>query len=223
MNLQEFGSWGLAQGSVANPEPNNKYKGQCVSLIQQYLHKVFNKPFKAYGNAKDWETQYPKEYFNKLANNNKLKPGDVLVYGSNYGGGYGHIGLIDANGKFYDQNGVKKLAIGYRDTPFSGYVCILRPKNQNALGLNSGYNVGQTYTLITNVKVRDGAGTNARRKKKSELTTDGQKNALDQENATLKEGTKVTVQEVKNLNGDIWVRIPSGWIAVKYQGNTYLK
>lgn len=223
MNLQEFGSWGLAQGSVANPEPNNKYKGQCVSLIQQYLFKVFNKPFKAYGNAKDWATKYPKEYFNKLANNNKVQPGDVLVYGSNYGGGYGHIGLIDINGKYYDQNGIKKLAIGYRDTPFSGYVCILRPKNQNALGLNSGYNVGQTYTLITNVKVRDGAGTNARRKKKSELTTDGQKNALDQENATLKEGTKVTVQEVKNLNGDIWVRIPSGWIAVKYQGNTYLK
>ena len=169
MNLQEFGSWGLAQGSVANPEPNNKYKGQCVSLIQQYLFKVFNKPFKAYGNAKDWATKYPKEYFNKLANNNKVQPGDVLVYGSNYGGGYGHIGLIDINKKYYDQNGIKKLAIGYRDTPFSGYVCILRPKNQNALGLNSGYNVGQTYTLTTNVKVRDGAGTNARRKKKSEL------------------------------------------------------
>ena len=135
----------------------------------------------------------------------------------------GHIGLIDINKKYYDQNGIKKLAIGYRDTPFSGYVCILRPKNQNALGLNSGYNVGQTYTLTTNVKVRDGAGTNARRKKKSELTADGQKNALDQENATLKEGTEVTVQEVKNLNGDIWVRIPSGWIAGKYQGNTYLK
>lgn len=223
MNLQEFGSWGLTQGSVANPEPNNKYKGQCVSLIQQYLFKVFNKPFKAYGNAKDWEAKYPKEYFNKLANNNKLQPGDVLVYGSNYGGGYGHIGLIDINGKYYDQNGIKKLAIGYRDKPFSGYVCILRPKNQNALGVNSSYNVGQTYTLTTNVKVRDGAGTNARRKKKSELTTDGQKNALDQENATLKEGTKVTVQEVKNLNEDIWVRIPSGWIAAKYQGNIYLK
>ena len=141
-----------------------------------------------------------------------------------YGGGYGHIGLIDVNGRWYDQNGVKKLAIGYRDTPFSGYVCILRPKNQDALGLNSGdYKVGTTYTLTTNVKVRDGAGTDARRKLKSELTEDGQKNALNQTNATLKEGTRVTVQEVKNLNGDIWVRIPSGWIAAKYQGSTYLK
>lgn len=116
----------------------------------------------------------------------------------------------------------KKLAVGYRDTPFSGYICVLRPKNQDALGV-SEYTVGSTYTLTTNVKVRDGAGTNARRKLKSELTEDGQKNALSQENATLKEGTRVTVQEVKNLNGDIWVRIPSGWIAAKYQGAIYLK
>lgn len=224
MNLADFGSWGLAEGSVANPEPNNKYKGQCVSLIQQYLYKVFGKSFKAYGNAKDWATDYPKDYFTKLANNTKPQPGDVLVYGSNYGGGYGHIGLIDVNGRWYDQNGVKKLAIGYRDTPFSGYVCILRPKNHEALGLNTGdYKVGTTYTLTTNVKVRDGAGTDARRKLRSELTADGQKNALNQENATLKERTRVTVQEVKNLNGDIWVRIPSGWIAAKYQGATYLK
>lgn len=224
MNLQEFGSWGLEQGAVANPKPNYKYLGECVSLIQQYLYNVFNKPFAAYGDAKDWATTYPKDYFNKLPNNTKPQPGDVLVYGLNYGNGKGHIGLIDCNGKWYDQNGVKKKAIGYRDTPFSGYVCVLRPKNQSALGLNSGeFKVGTTYTLTTNVKVRDGAGTNARRKLRSELTADGQKNALNQTNATLKSGTRVTVQEVKNLNGDIWVRIPSGWIAAKYQGATYLK
>lgn len=74
MTLAEFGSWGLKEVSVANPEPNNKYKGQCVSLIQQYLYKVFNKPFKAYGNAKDWEYNYPKDYFTKLDKNTKLQP-----------------------------------------------------------------------------------------------------------------------------------------------------
>lgn len=222
MNLQEFGSWGLKQGSVANPAPNYKYKGQCVSLIQQYLYKVFGKSFKAYGNAKDWLTNYPKSYFTKLSKSSKLQPGDVLVYGSNYGGGYGHIGLIDVNGKWYDQNGVKKKAIGYKDKPFSGYVCVLRPKNQDKLGLNE-YKVGSTYTLTTNVKVRAGAGTDARRKKTSELTADGKKHALNQENATLKEGTKVTVQEVKSVDGDTWVRIPSGWICAKYNGDKYLK
>lgn len=222
MNLQEFGSWGLKQGSVANPAPNYKYKGQCVSLIQQYLYKVFGKSFKAYGNAKDWSTNYPKSYFTKLSKSSKLQPGDVLVYGSNYGGGYGHIGLIDVNGKWYDQNGVKKKAIGYKDKPFSGYVCVLRPKNQDKLGLNE-YKVGSTYTLTTNVKVREGAGTDKRRKKTSELTADGKKHALNQENATLKEGTKVTVQEVKTVDGDTWVRIPSGWICAVYNGKKYLK
>lgn len=222
MNLQEFGSWGLKQGSVANPAPNNKYKGQCVSLIQQYLYKVFGKSFKAYGNAKDWSTNYPKSYFTKLSKSSKLQPGDVLVYGSNYGGGYGHIGLIDCNGKWYDQNGIKSKKIAYRDKPFSGYVCVLRPKNQDKLGLNE-YKVGSTYTLTTNVKVRAGAGIDKKRKKTNELTVDGKKHALDQENATLKEGTKVTVQEVKTVDGDTWVRIPSGWIAAKYNGDVYLK
>lgn len=223
MNLQEFGDWGLKQKSVANPAPNNKYKGHCVSLIQQYLYRVFGKSFKAYGNAKDWANNYPKSYFTKLSKSTKLQPGDVLVYGKNYGGGYGHIGLIDCNKKWYDQNGVKKKGIGYKDKPFSGYVCVLRPKNQDKLGLSGEYKVGSTYTLTTNVKVRAKAGTDERRKKTSELTTDGKKHALKQENATLKEGTKVTVQEVKTVDGDTWVRIPSGWICAVYNRDKYLK
>ena len=223
MNLKEFCSWGLKQGSVANPAPNNKYKGQCVSLIQQYLYKVFGKSFKAYGNAKDWASNYPTKYFTKLSKSTKLQPGDVLVYGSNYGGGYGHIGLIDDDGKWYDQNGVKKLAIGTKSKAFSGYVCVLRPKNQDKLGLNTDYKVGSTYTLTTNVKVREGAGTDKKRKKTNELTADGKKHALDQENATLKEGTKVTVQEVKTVDGDTWIRIPSGWVCAVYNGDKYLK
>lgn len=153
MNLAEFGSWGLAQGSVANPAPNYKYKGQCVSLIQQYLYQVFGMQFKARGNAKDWAYNIP-DGFTKLSSNVALKKGDILVYGSNYGGGYGHIGLIDVNGKYYDQNGIKRLAIGYRDNPFSGYICVLRPNNQKKLGLNadrSGNRIAQNGTFTSSV------------------------------------------------------------------------
>jgi hypothetical protein len=159
MNLAEFGSWGLAQGSVANPAPNYKYKGQCVSLIQQYLYQVFGMQFKARGNAKDWAYNIP-DGFTKLGSNIKLQKGDILVYGSNYGGGYGHIGLIDVNGKYYDQNGIKRLAIGYRDNPFSGYICVLRPNNQKKLGLNadrSGNRIAQNGTFtasVNNLNVR---------------------------------------------------------------------
>lgn len=214
MNLADFGSWALKQGSVANPAPNNKYKGQCVSLIQQYLYKVFGKSFKAYGNAKDWATNYPKDYFTKLSKSTKLQPGDVLVYGSNYGGGYGHIALIDVNGKFFDQNGVKKLAVGYRDKPFTGYVCVLRPKNQSKLGLNkttSRYKVGTTYTTQVILKVREGAGTKYDQKKYSELTSNAKANAYSSgvNAGCLKDGTRVTCQAVKNVGNDVWIKIPS--------------
>ena len=225
MNLAEFGDWALAQKSVANPEPNNKYKGQCVSLIQQYLNKVFGKEFKAYGNAKDWADNYPKEYFNKLAPNEKLQEGDVLVYGSNYGGGYGHIALIDINMKFFDQNGIKKGEVAYQDEPFKGYKCILRPTNQKALGITRGYSISisQTYTTQVDLKVRDGAGTDKRWKLRSELTKDGQRNAKNSTNAVLKQGTKVTCLEMREIGKDLWIRIPSGWIAASYNGNTYVK
>ncbi len=143
MNLREFQDWALAQGSVANPAPNYKYKGQCVSLIQQLLYQVLNIPFKARGNAKDWATNADVlSHFNKLPVGTSLKAGDILVYGSNYGGGYGHIGFIDTNGKFFDQNGVKSLAVGYRDNPFSGYVCVLRSKKEIDLGMRS-----ETFTV----------------------------------------------------------------------------
>lgn len=222
MNLAEFEDWALAQKSVANPEPNNKYKGECVSLIQQYLNKVFGKEFKPYGNAKDWEDNYPKEYFNKLSVKEKLQSGDVLVYGSNYGKGYGHIGLIDVNMKFLDQNGVKKEKVAYQNEPFKDYKCILRPKNQEALGIYK-FIVSQNYTIQVNLKVRDGAGVDKRWKLKSELTNDGKKHAINSENAVLKAGTRITCLEVQKNNNNIWVRIPSGWIAAVYEGNIYLK
>ena len=222
MNLAEFGIWALSKGSVANPQQNS-FKGQCVSLIQQYLYQVFGKPFKAHGNAKDWATNYPKDYFTKLSANVALQKGDVLVYGSNYGGGYGHIALIDASGNFFDQNGIKRLAVAYRDKPFSGYIAVLRPINQAKLGLTDRYTVGKTYTTQVDLKVRDGAGTDKRQKNRNELSTDGQKHALAGAMACLKSGTRVTVQEIKNIGNDVWIKIPSGWIAGYYSGKTYVK
>lgn len=153
MNLAEFGSWGLAQGSVANP--NGTYKGQCVSLIQQYLYKVLGVPYRSRGNAKDWATNYPANIFEKLSNQVALQPGDVLVYGKSYGGGYGHIGLIDINGKFYDQNGVKRKAVGYRDQPFKNYVCVLRPKDQSKLKRQDNQQSGRTRVFAVKTNIRE--------------------------------------------------------------------
>lgn len=85
------------------------------------------------------------------------------------------------------------------------------------------YTVGKTYTTQVELKVRTGAGTNYAQKKKSQLTADGQKNALSGTYAVLKKGTKVTVQQVKAVGNDIWLKIPSGWIAGYYNGNIYVK
>lgn len=82
---------------------------------------------------------------------------------------------------------------------------------------------GKVYTTQVNLNVRDGAGTNSRQKNRNELTDDGKKHAVNAEVAVLKAGTRVTCLEVKNIGNDIWIRIPSGWVAGYYQGKEYIK
>lgn len=227
MNLEQFGSWALGQGSVANPEPNNKYKGECVSLVQQYLYQVFGKPFKAYGNAKDWIDNYPSEYFNKLNATVGYQKGDVLVYGVDRGNGYGHMGIIDCNNKWLDQNGIKKKAVAYQDKPFAGYKCILRPKNQDALGLEKDkFNVGTVYTTQVELYIRDAAGTDKQIKQVKDITVNAKEHAKFQDsnrNAILNAGTRVTCMDTQKIGNDIWIKIPSGWIAGYYEGKDYVK
>lgn len=84
------------------------------------------------------------------------------------------------------------------------------------------YEVGKTYTLQTELNVRTGAGTNFAKKLWSQLTTSG-KASDKNKNGALDAGTKVTCQEVKKVGKDIWIRIPSGWIAAFYGNKYYVK
>ena len=120
-SLQTFREWAITQGQVANPTVNT-YRGQCVSLIQQYLYQVFNIPFAPRGHAKD----FVPPTFARIATS-ELRPGDIVRYGAAYGGGYGHIGLIDDEGKYLDQNGVVAMRIGRRDKPFGYINAVFRP------------------------------------------------------------------------------------------------
>lgn len=90
---------------------------------------------------------------------------------------------------------------------------------------SASFTVGKNYTLIYDMKVRAGAGTDTAWKKRSELTADGQKNAYTTNNyAVLKYGTVVTVLEVvKKSDSEVWIRIPSGWIAAVYGGQQNIK
>lgn len=122
MNLKEFESWALAQKSVGNPTAEGSYKGECVSLVQQYLNKVHGLEFKARGNAKDW-VNIVIDGFNRYAPDNTLKPGDIIVYDW---GRYGHIAIVTADGKSLEQNKNGNRVITVGDvTP--GYVMIHRP------------------------------------------------------------------------------------------------
>ena len=125
MNLKEFEKWALEEKSVGNPTPEQSYKGECVSLIQQYLSTVHNISFKARGNAKDW-SEIKIEGFTKLKSIDKsliLHAGDILVY--NYGK-YGHLSLITTDGKMLDQNKNGNRKIAESDIDFN-YACVHRP------------------------------------------------------------------------------------------------
>jgi len=88
----------------------------------------------------------------------------------------------------------------------------------------TGYTVGKTYTLKSNMYVR--TEPRGRKKTLAELTADGRKHAYKDGAgaALLKKGTKVTAQGVKeNEDGSVWLKIPSGYIcAVNSGGKVYI-
>lgn len=84
------------------------------------------------------------------------------------------------------------------------------------------YQVGKTYTLQVELKVRTGPGTKYAAKSHSQLTADGQKHDTDRDGA-LDKGTQVTCQQISKDGSDIWIKAPSGWLAAYYQGNVYIK
>lgn len=88
---------------------------------------------------------------------------------------------------------------------------------------NFSYEVGKTYKTTVNLKVRTGAGTNFPQKLYKDLTFNAKLHSFKQNFAVLKAGTKVTCLEIKKVENNIWLRIPSGWIAGYYQGKIYVE
>lgn len=237
----------LGGGSLSFNEWINKYLGkktdwdgvygvQCVDLIDAFIDRCLGLKKGFWGNAKNWWTErnssrWLKNNFKFVVptyKNGELQPGDIGIRTS---GAYGHIFIVKestSNGKikYYDQNYEGTGAgMTLREKPYTSVYIngVLRPKNQSPFKISNSYKVGCTYTLTSNVKVRTGAGTNYSQKKRKELTVDGQKNSLNQTYAVLKSGTKVTAQQIKTVGSDVWIRIPSGWIAAQYKGDKYVK
>ena len=122
--LESFRKWAVNKKSVSNPTVNpwNWYKGECVSLVQQYLNQVFGVPYKARGHAKD----FVPPTFKHMSPKTKLKPGDIVRYGSRFGGGYGHIEIIADNGRALGQNRHFDHKV-HLEGVLSGYSDVYRP------------------------------------------------------------------------------------------------
>lgn len=210
---------------------------QCVDLVKQYLNKVFGIKPGSWGNAKDYYEDYNsnktlKANFTRIANTPEFVPkkGDIVVWGTGLGNKYGHIAIATGEGTTsyfysYDLNWNGKTVKKVKHT-YKGFLGVLRAKDQEKITgtINKvKFTVGKTYTTQVNLKVRTGAGTDKSQKKTSQLTGDGQKNALKQELAVLKKGTKVTCKAVKNIDDEVWIQIPSGWIAGYYNKKQYVK
>ncbi len=90
-----------------------------------------------------------------------------------------------------------------------------------ASGAGASYTVGREYTLQVELRVRTGAGTGCAAKSHSQLTADGRRHDRDGDGC-LDAGTVVTIQEVKNVGNDVWIKAPSGWMAAYYNGKKYI-
>lgn len=85
------------------------------------------------------------------------------------------------------------------------------------------YTPGKVYTVSVRsaLNVRKGPGKNYDKVKYANLSPDGKKHAYL--NGALKNGTKVTVIEVKVVGGSTWIKIPSGWICAVDDGKVLVK
>jgi len=105
MNQKQAVDWLNAQiGQYLDFDGN--YGAQCFDLFNFYYQALTGRnPYSdGYGveGAKDIWT-VPTDLFDKIPDSNTLVPqgGDILIYGSNWGGGYGHVECVlssDANG-----------------------------------------------------------------------------------------------------------------------------
>lgn len=144
-----------------------------------------------------------------VKNGQRVNKGQVLGYMGNTGysnGAHLHWEVRDKNNNTIDP------------TP---YLDADLPDNKPS----SDYKVGTTYTTQVILKVRSGAGTNYPQVPYEKLTPNAKLHAYSSgaNKGCLKEGTKVTCQEIKHEGNNTWIRIPSGWIAAKYDGKVYVK
>jgi len=95
MTFKQFLSQYNGQQKVGNTPEN---KGQCVGLVSVWMD-TFSIPH-VWGHAKDLYANAPLAYFDKIPNSETAVPkeGDIVMWNSNMGGGYGHTAISTGTG-----------------------------------------------------------------------------------------------------------------------------
>lgn len=183
------------------------------------------------GNAKTW---YPKgESYDGYKRGQTPKLGAVACWSNS---GAGHVAIVEeiySDGSILTSNSAwkstnfytKKIKKGYNfgNYKFQGFIYL--PIEFEPDVPQQAYKVGTTYTTQVILKVREGAGTDKKQIPYERLTTNAKANAYSSgvNRGCLKEGTRVTCQDIKKVGNDIWIKIPSGWVAAKYNNKIYVK
>ena len=105
----------------------------------------------------------------------------------------------------------------------AGWFYLLTPTKKKKQP-QSGYTDGR-YTLLYDMAVRIGPGTDYAQKRVKDLTADGKKHATSKNpkaEAVLKTGTKVDATVVKKSK-EYWLKIPSGYVCLEKGGKVYAK
>lgn len=207
----------------------------------RWYELLASKPRLYTGNAETW---YPKgKAFDGYERGQTPRLGAIACWSKGVAGnskdGAGHVAIVEkiySDGSILTSNSAwkgtnfytKKIAKGYKVSgyTFQGFIYLPIEYVENVENhVETTYKVGKIYKTQVILKVRTGAGTENAQKTYNQLTTNAKMNAYSsgENKGCLKAGTKVTIFEIKNVGSDIWGRIPSGWIALKYNNKIYVK
>lgn len=113
----------------------------------------------------------------------------------------------------YIKNDGWATSFEYRDNLISKVEKYGLQKYDNIEEVKPTFEIGKTYKTTANLKIR--FEPNGDRVPFNQITENAKLHSFRNEEgfAVLKEGSKVTCRSVKEVDGDIWLEIPSGYIA----------
>lgn len=211
MTLNEF----VAAYNGRAVDFDGAYGCQCVDLAQFYNRDVVGNPSRFTGNAKDIINQ-PGSKYREILNSptNYPKPGSVIVFGSSWGGGYGHVAIVLTADPYkftaINQNNPYGTASHVTSFPnYSGVVGWLEPVADVNPGTAGGGTVARRITVtVPTLYVRTQPNTSA---------PAGQANRYYFPDGNLHYGNVADIvgwQHAQNVNGnDVWLKTAHGtWI-----------